>query len=114
MLLERNSTILNVATEAAHNQMKSRVVPLNSPDKLLNHNARLQFLPDLPLQSFYRLLPRLHLTPGKLSIVLPLLVSPLSGENAVLLIVNYCGYYLDLLHIFVIWADGRKVSYWNQ
>ena len=48
---------------------------------------------------------------SNISIVLPLPVSPLSGENAVLLIVNYCGYYLDLLHILLIWADGRKVSH---
>gem|GEM_PF-5817627 len=33
---------------------------------------------------------------SNVSIVLPLPVSPLSGENTVLLIVNYCGYYLDL------------------
>ena len=39
---------------------------------------------------------------SNISIVLPLPVSPLSGENTVLFIVNYCGYNLDLLHCVII------------
>ena len=35
---------------------------------------------------------------SNISIVLPLPVSPLGGENAVLFIVDYCGYYINMLH----------------
>ena len=112
MLLKCQTAALNPAPVAVHNQMKSRVVPFNSPNKPLNHNARLQLLPNLPLQRLLRRLPRLHLAPGELPEILEITIPALGGENAPIGIVYYCGYNLNLFHI--PGKSSKKLYNWGQ
>ena len=78
--------------------MKFGIVPLKSLHQSFHHNPRFQLFPNFTLQSLFWCLSNLHLSARELPTILPLAISPLSGEDATLVIMYDCCYDFYLLH----------------
>lgn len=84
MLQQRQIALLHLAEKALHGEMKCGIVVFYGSQRLLHPDFRGQFFPDLPFDGLLRRFSRLNLAPRKFPTVFEFTLSPLGGENFIL------------------------------
>ena len=88
MFIQVQRLCLQGAEVAMHLQVKGRIIILHRTKEFIHADVCRKFLANLPYQRFFRCFPSLHFPARELPPVLPLTISPLSGENLIFLANN--------------------------